>query len=289
MGWRTSESVGCCLPFVERRYHRQKSQRVPARPDGGEARSTASEESLRSLAYVAAEWPETGDGEIRSPHPFVEFMPEFDSDEDLALRPMAAAAAAAGGVVGSEEAARDAAIVGRMASGDESALGELYDRWVDAVIALVARIVRDAPEAEEVVEVVFWQAWQQAGRFTADRGTVGAWLLAMARSRSLDRLRSLRRRRDEQPADESIFERQPAAGDPLSNLDASDRAAQVIGALQRLPVEQREVLELAYFEGLSQTEIAERLALPLGTVKTRARLALRKLRDRLDALREVDA
>jgi RNA polymerase sigma-70 factor (ECF subfamily) len=191
--------------------------------------------------------------------------------------------------VGSEEAARDAAIVGRMASGDESALGELYDRWVDAVIALVARIVRDAPEAEEVVEVVFWQAWQQAGRFTADRGTVGAWLLAMARSRSLDRLRSLRRRRDEQPADESIFERQPAAGDPLSNLDASDRAAQVIGALQRLPVEQREVLELAYFEGLSQTEIAERLALPLGTVKTRARLALRKLRDRLDALREVDA
>jgi len=235
---------------------------------------------------MAAEWPETGDGEIRSPHPFVEFMPEFDSDEDPALSPMAASA---GGAVGSEEAARDAAIVARMAAGDEAALGELYDRSVDAVIALVARIVRDVPEAEEVVEVVFWQAWQQAGRFTADRGTVGAWLLAMARSRSLDRLRSLRRRRDEQPADESIFERQPAAGDPLSNLDASDRAAQVIGALQRLPVEQREVLELAYFEGLSQTEIAERLALPLGTVKTRARLALRKLRDRLDALREVDA
>lgn len=283
---RSSGSVGCCLPFVERRYHGEMSRRVPARIGGGEAKRTATSEPLASLTCTAAEWPETGDGEIRSPHPFVEFMPEFDSHEDPATSPMAAAA---GGAVGSDEAALDAAIVARMAAGDESALGNLYDRWVDAVIALVARIVRDAPDAEEVVEVVFWQAWQQADRFAADRGTVGAWLLAMARSRSLDRLRSLRRRRDEQPADESIFARQPAAGDPLSNLDANDRAAQVTGALQGLPVEQREVLELAYFEGLSQTEIAERLALPLGTVKTRARLALRKLRDRLDALREVDA
>ncbi len=183
----------------------------------------------------------------------------------------------------------DAAIVGRMASGDESALGALYDRWADAVNALVTRIVRDDAEAEEVVEAVFFQAWQQAGRYTSDRGVPGAWLLSMARSRSLDRLRALRRRRDEQPVDESIFDNQPAVGDPLSDLNASERASRVLSALQQLPAEQREVLELAYFEGLSQTEIAERVALPLGTVKTRARLALRKMRDRLDALREVEA
>jgi RNA polymerase sigma-70 factor, ECF subfamily len=183
----------------------------------------------------------------------------------------------------------DVAIVGRMAGGDESSLGALYDRWVDAVHALVVRIVRDEAEAEEVVEAVFWQAWQQAARYTSDRGAPGAWLLSMARSRSLDRLRALRRRRDEQPADESIFANQPAVGDPLSELDASERAARVVAALGHLPGEQREVLELAYFDGLSQSEIAERLNLPLGTVKTRARLALRKMRDRLDALREVEA
>ena len=213
-------------------------------------------------------------------------MPEFDSQEDQARSRIVVIA---GGARNSEDAELDAAIVGGMVAGDESALGALYDRWLDRVMALVVRIVRDKPDAEEVVEAVFWQAWQQASRFAGDRGTVGAWLLAMARSRSLDRLRSLRRRRDEQPADELIFDRQPAAGDPLSHLDASERAAKVAVALQTLPVEQREVLELAYFEGLSQTEIAERLAQPLGTVKTRARLALRKLRDRLDALREVDA
>jgi RNA polymerase sigma-70 factor (ECF subfamily) len=183
----------------------------------------------------------------------------------------------------------DAAIVERMAGGDESALGALYDRWVDAVNALVVRIVRDEAEAEEVVEAVFWQAWQQAGRYTSDRGAPGAWLLAMARSKSLDRLRSMRRRREEQPVDDSIFDNQPAIGDPLSALNANERATRVVTALHELPVEQREVLELAYFEGLSQTEISERLSLPLGTVKTRARLALRKMRDRLEALREVEA
>jgi RNA polymerase sigma-70 factor, ECF subfamily len=213
-------------------------------------------------------------------------MPEFDSQSGPSER---SALRATGRAAASEDAVQDAVIVRRMADGDESALGALYDRWADAVHALVERIVRDEAEAEEVVEAVFWQAWQQAGRYTSDRGAPGAWLLAMARSRSLDRLRALRRRRDEQPADDSIFNNQPAVGDPLSDLDANERAGRVVAALHVLPVEQREVLELAYFEGLSQTEIAERLALPLGTVKTRARLALRKMRDRLDALREVEA
>ncbi|HYW50019.1 MAG TPA: sigma-70 family RNA polymerase sigma factor [Gemmatimonadaceae bacterium] len=213
-------------------------------------------------------------------------MPEFDS---AAVPSGAPTAGSAGRGKSPEDAAIDAAIIQRMADGEESGLGALYDRWADAVHALVVRIVRDEVEAEEVVEAVFWQAWQQANRYSTDRGTPGAWLLAMARSRSLDRLRSLRRRRDEQPADDSIFDNQPAVGDPLSDLDASERASRVVAAMQTLPDEQREVLELAYFEGLSQTEIAERLSQPLGTVKTRARLALRKMRDRLDALREVEA
>ena len=83
----------------------------------------------------------------------------------------------------SEDAAGDVAIIRRMAQGDESALGALYDRWSDGVHALVVRIVRDEAEAEEVVEAVFWQGWQQAGRYTGDRGTPGAWLLSVAMNR----------------------------------------------------------------------------------------------------------
>ena len=186
----------------------------------------------------------------------------------------------------SEDAAGDVAIIRRMAQGDESALGALYDRWSDGVHALVVRIVRDEAEAEEVVEAVFWQGWQQAGRYTGDRGTPGAWLLAIARSRALDRLRTIRRRRDDVAADDSVFANEPAIGDPLSDLSTNERAGRVVAALDSLPPEQRTVLELAYFEGLSQTEIADRLSQPLGTIKTRARLALRKLRDTLSVLRE---
>ena len=180
----------------------------------------------------------------------------------------------------------DAKIVERMANGEEAALAALYDRWCDSVNALVVNIVRDESEAEEVVESVFWQAWQQATRWSPERGAPGAWLLSIARSRSLDRLRIMRRRRDDQMADPAIFEQAPAVGDPLSDLDQTDRASRVSTALKALPPEQREALELSYFEGLSQTEIADRLSLPLGTVKTRVRLALRKMRDKLDALRE---
>lgn len=183
------------------------------------------------------------------------------------------------------EAAIDSAIVQRMALGEDAALGALYDRWADSVHALVSRIVRDDAEAEEVVEAVFWQAWQQAARYTGDRGSPAAWLLSIARSRALDRLRTLRRRREEQPVDETVFAAAPAMDDPLAELDAADRARHVSGALAALPPEQRQVLELAYFEGLSQTEIAAQLDVPLGTIKTRARLALRKLRDHLHLLR----
>jgi RNA polymerase sigma-70 factor (ECF subfamily) len=186
--------------------------------------------------------------------------------------------------------ADDAALIARMRDGDERALGELYDRWEDAVRVCALSIVDEAAEAEDVVEDVFWQAWRQSSRFDADRGSVGAWLMTIARSRALDRARARRRSRetsgieelDQGGADAAIS----TSSDPLADAERGERSRMVRDALRDLPAEQRESLELAYFEGLSQTEIAERTGHPLGTVKTRMRLAMQKLRASLSALGE---
>ena len=190
----------------------------------------------------------------------------------------------------------DLALIGRMAAGSESALSALYDRWHGVVSALADRILADADEADDVVEETFWQAWRNAGRFDASRGSVQTWLLTIARTRSLDRLRARRRRR-EQSADADGPDSAPSivslAADPAA--DASTGAEQgeqrkiVRAALAELPAEQRTTLELAYFGGLSQSEIAARMHEPLGTVKTRTRMALQKLRDALSVLREDPA
>lgn len=183
----------------------------------------------------------------------------------------------------------DAALVARMRAGDERALGELYDRWEDAVRVCALSIVDEGAEAEDVVEDVFWQAWRQSGRFDAERGTVSAWLLTIARSRALDRARARRRSRETtglDDIDQSGIEASLAQGDPLTDAERGERSRMVRQALHDLPDEQRESLELAYFEGLSQTEIAERTGNPLGTVKTRMRLAMQKLRESLSVLGE---
>ena len=175
----------------------------------------------------------------------------------------------------------DASLVARIAAGDERALGTLYDRWVGMVHTLVHHLLGDADEAEDAVEETFWQAWRQAGRYDAARGSVATWLSTIARSRALDRLRARRRRAEEplEPVRESAI---PGRGpDPLSGAEAAERERAVAIALAKLPAEQRDVIELAYFGGLSQSEIAAKTALPLGTVKTRARLALEKLRESL--------
>lgn len=183
----------------------------------------------------------------------------------------------------------DAALVARMRAGDERALGELYDRWEDAVRVCALSIVDEAAEAEDVVEDVFWQAWRQSGRFDPERGSVSAWLLTIARSRALDRARARRRSRETSGLEElehSGAEAMVAQGDPLMDAERGERSRMVRRALHDLPAEQRESLELAYFEGLSQTEIAERTGNPLGTVKTRMRLAMQKLRESLSAIGE---
>jgi RNA polymerase sigma-70 factor (ECF subfamily) len=189
--------------------------------------------------------------------------------------------------------ADEAELLRRIAAGDERALGELYDRWSSRVHALVFRLLRDRDDAEDVVEDVFWQAWRQAARYEPARGSASAWLMSIARTRALDRLRSASRRREAPVADESARAAAAAApappsSGPVAEVESAERRTRVLAALAELPAEQREALELAYYEGLSQTEIADRTGQPLGTVKTRMRLALRKLRERLSALRDGD-
>ena len=189
----------------------------------------------------------------------------------------------------------DDALLTRVASGDEHALGGLYDRWSPLVFSVCVHILGDDDEAEEAVEETFWQAWRQAERYDVTRGAVATWLTTIARSRALDRLRASRRRQEETMSHLSETKRAAVdattrrGDDPARNAEVAERRVLVRQALLALPPEQREVLELAYFRGLSQTEIAEHTGQPLGTVKTRVRLAMEKLRDRLGILRERDA
>jgi RNA polymerase sigma-70 factor (ECF subfamily) len=164
--------------------------------------------------------------------------------------------------------AQAASLIRRLTRGDHAALGELYDLYAGLVNGLAMRILRDRAEAEDTVQEVFVQVWQQAARFDPSRGTPEAWLCTMARTRALDRLRKRSSRREE-----------PELGHAGSTeAPRTEEALAVRAALDALPLDQRKALELAYFEGLSQSEIAERLAEPLGTVKTRIRTAMIRLR-----------
>lgn len=176
-----------------------------------------------------------------------------------------------------------------MTSGDEAALATLYDRWSTLVHSVAAQTLADADDAAEVVEEVFWQAWRQAGRYQEGRGAVSTWLGMIARSRALDRVRSRRKAREvEAPVGTAALHAFPAAGeDPALGAESAERSRLVSLAMGSLPPEQRETVELAYFRGMSQSEIAAHTGQPLGTIKTRARLALQKLREKLAALREV--
>jgi RNA polymerase sigma-70 factor, ECF subfamily len=184
----------------------------------------------------------------------------------------------------SESQADDRRSLGRVTEGDSGGLAALYDRHGRAVYSLALRILGDEGDAEEVAQDVFAQAWRRAAQYDESRGTVAAWLLVMARTRAIDRFRARRVRPEGRVHDDDglTLQHLPATTpDVASEMMAAERGHRVRRALEALPFLQRVAIELAYFEGLTQSEIAERLEQPLGTVKTRMRLGLLKLRDAL--------
>lgn len=177
------------------------------------------------------------------------------------------------------EALSDAEVYALLKQGDADALGTLYNRHGKVVYRLALRILANAQEAEDLTQEVFLTLWRK-GTYDSKRGSLSSFLLTLARSRSIDRLRSKasKLRSLQKFQHEFGHESGPL---PLEKIDQSERAALVRSALQQLPESQRSALELAYYEGLSQSEIAETLDTPLGTVKTRCRQGLIKLRDLL--------
>lgn len=177
-----------------------------------------------------------------------------------------------------EDREADQASLAGMSRGDDLGLASLYDRHARGVYSLALRILQDVGDAEDVVQEVFTQAWRQSSRYDASRGAVAAWLLTMTRTRAIDRVRA-RRSRSKDLVDGPVPEVSDPAALPDVQLASAQDVASVRAALAGLPVLQRVALELAYFEGLTHAEIAERLEEPLGTVKTRIRSAMLKLRD----------
>jgi RNA polymerase sigma-70 factor (ECF subfamily) len=173
------------------------------------------------------------------------------------------------------------ALVRRMAAGDREAFAAFYDAYAPLAFGLIRRVVGDVDEAADVLQEVFLELWRAAPTYDPRRGTPEAWVTIRARSRGIDRVRSVRRR------DEMIST--PVAESAVIAVEATNPVAEaeeremVRGALGALPANQREVLELAYFRGLSQSEISRRLGQPLGTVKTRMRLGMDRLRTLMGA------
>lgn len=178
----------------------------------------------------------------------------------------------------------------RAAAGDERAAAALFDRFGGMLYAVALRIVREGTDAEEVVAETFVQAWRSARTFDGARGSLATWLVMICRSRALDHVRARTRRErateaagrdggDDAPPAMSIAPRSPAA-----DAEQREREVLVASALAALPDVQRRAIELAFWDGLSHSEIADRLQEPLGTVKTRVRLGMQKLRDALQPL-----
>lgn len=183
---------------------------------------------------------------------------------------------------GQTDSATDAQLISRAARSDPLALAALYDRHSPTALALARRILGPA-RAEDAVQEAFTSIWRSASSYDPAQGLVRTWLLRVVRNRSIDTLRAAAT--DDRRIEQASHERERAA-EPETPHGAAvrrDRAGDVRDALRELPPEQREVVELAYFRGLTQAEIAAELGVPVGTIKSRARLALVKLRDELES------
>lgn len=182
------------------------------------------------------------------------------------------------------EAARNQewiAQIGQIAAGDQMALAQFYELTNRLAFALILRILGERSTAEEVLLDVYTQVWRQADHYRRERGTPLAWLTTIARTRALDRLRSGRQERQRQESLDAVTDLRSFAADPEETAASSEHQRLVRHALATLTAEQRQVLELAYFFGLSHSEVAARLGQPLGTVKTRTRLGMLKLKEML--------
>jgi RNA polymerase sigma-70 factor (ECF subfamily) len=186
-------------------------------------------------------------------------------------------------------AARDVSdedLLARIAQSDSTALATLYERYARVVYGLALRMLGNRELAEDLVQETFWRVWRRSSTFHRERGRVAPWVLGIAHNLAIDELRRQRLRPTPVYEDDARPVLQELADERVDVAAAalgSEQHTTLISALQAIPPEQREVIELAYFGGLSQREIAERLQNPIGTVKTRARLALQKLRDVLVA------
>ena len=186
----------------------------------------------------------------------------------------------------SGSAIADIALLTRIAGRDADALGELYDRHNRLLFSLILRILRDRGESEDVLQEVFVRVWNRADSYSQAVGTPSAWLVRIARNRAIDRLRSRQVRahvgesHDEPPVAADLT----PAGNPEQLARTAEHRRAIIAALDQLPADQRTLIDAAYFDGYTQSELAERFNLPLGTVKTRIRTAMQALRGTLASL-----
>lgn len=175
----------------------------------------------------------------------------------------------------------DPELARRLKNRDPKAMAELYDRYGRLTFALIFRIVRNEAVAEDLVQETFLRVWNRVQAFNHEKGALGSWVLAVARNRAIDYLRSVESRMTQSAFELEKLEHPALFSNFEANILNMDRVRALRGAFEKLTPNQRLVLELAYYEGLSQTEMAERLKQPLGTVKTWVRTALKLLRDEL--------
>jgi RNA polymerase sigma-70 factor, ECF subfamily len=181
----------------------------------------------------------------------------------------------------------DEQLIAKIAKGDRAAFGTLYDRFSTPLYSLALKMLANEAEAQDILQEVFLSIWNKAPGFRADRGSAFSWTVALLRNRAIDRIRSRRRRGELLEAHAPDLE--PSGSVTTSSAqdcETSERAREVRSAMSQISDEQRQVLRLAYFEGLTQVEIAEELEEPLGTIKARAQRGMARLRAILRGLNE---
>jgi RNA polymerase sigma-70 factor (ECF subfamily) len=177
-----------------------------------------------------------------------------------------------GGAQGRSSAENDRLLLQRVEARDQGAMAEIFDTYSRMAYSIALRVLKDPAQAEDVMQDVFFQLWQNPRAFTPERGSLGAWLAVVVRNRSID---AMRRRRPSDPVEDVVL---ASTADVAGEVERTTMIERVRGVLKNLPMEQRETLELAYFGGMTHAEIAEKKGEPLGTVKTRIRMALISLR-----------